>query len=1210
MENVQCVNIDNIDNEKVESILNRVIENTLSPYIDQIRETGLKKQIAIRVPGLDIDKKLISITKKHLSPVREIELGKGIGRASVCYKNGKILIKPAGTFAFFINEITITDDQIIAAFDNVLEQIQNKYIDDLSFVKVRVAEIIKNLSETGLYKPSTSEEKTLYDLILLVLLNYDFKREEALPEWIKVALDNLEKEEITNSLLLTIRDHVSMIATVISENLYIDLKRTIDSRILRVTLSKKTNKGQISGFLNLVGIDIKSKIEEFAKEYMSPSFVQGVGEIIVNIASSILYDVKEDESEISDDIDDRMIPFDVTVTMGKDPKTQKAFRWYTSKHIKKSYIYISKSKDFSEYIEMEAEYEDVLNPKTVYDLGPLSKYTVVEVSKFSCVVCNLEPDTKYYYRVGNIETKNISDIMSFKTGKDSKSFTFISLADSQGMVKSNYDLFNNTFKAAVKKFPEAEFVTHLGDFVDDGNNEDYWEWLFEDRVWQQNTVVPVAGNHEARVNHVVYESGAENSIISHFNVQGFPEQDTSTGIYYSFEYGDATFIVFNTNDLDKDNKIDMKQYKWALRVASNVKTKWRIVLIHKSPYSNGPHHDDDDVRAMTKQIVDFCREANIDLVIAGHDHVFVRTSVLINGKKSRYNDKIIKRNGIKYETAINPLGTVFVVPGTSGVKNYGQDLSAIIPNDVMEQPNCPVFSAVTVEDNILYFSSYKYNDVKGESHLLDSYALEKTNVDYINVSKEEDEEKIRLEKAYKNIKNSSKVVVRNRSEFTQALNDESVGTIITEGNDIKIETIFGKKRNQVITRDVCIEGSSCIYNITFKVKNGATLIFKDLVTIDNTRTQGSLFPASNCVELYDNSVLVMEDYSSLRTEYGTGVKGFCVFMYGSKSRAYFNSESEQWGSKGSVYAIHNGSKIIINSGKFSNKGVRYAIKTYGKIVINGGKIKDLQAMHSSKVFFNDGVIGNDNDLNSKTPLTIYNKAYFSGGRVKENNGVSINLADRNARLYIRPSHEGAVNICGMKPYLSRIKTDNFKDAVSFFNEDVGEPHFQEYDKMFIINKKIHEFDELVELTPKELDTRLGSYIKASLPEGDSYVWARALYASAEKNVNHFKCSSGAKAFIYSDLKHITNYPVKKIYIKKVDTLRFSEDNENKYQLSYTSYPEKALDDKVYWSVDDTEVAEIDDSGLLKIKKPGIFRATAVLVSNSSIFCRREIKVVK
>ena len=124
------------------------------------------------------------------------------------------------------------------------------------------------------------------------------------------------------------------------------------------------------------------------------------------------------------------------------------------------------------------------------------------------------------------------------------------------------------------------------------------------------------------------------------------------------------------------------------------------------------------------------------------------------------------------------------------------------------------------------------------------------------------------------------------------------------------------------------------------------------------------------------------------------------------------------------------------------------------------------------------------------------------------------------------------------------------------------------------------------------------------------MWARKLYVSDNKNVDHFKCSSGAKAFIYSDLRHITNYPVEKIYIEKVDTLKFSKEDENKYQLNYISYPEKALNDKVYWSVDDTEIAEIDNSGLLTIKRPGKFRVNAVLMSNSNVFCRREINVIR
>lgn len=1206
MNNHNNTNIKNISNENIEEILDKVIESTAYPYIEQIKKTGLKEQISIRVPGFDIEEKIISITKRYLSPVREIELGKRIGRATIGYKNGKIIIKPSGTFALFINEITITDAQIIAAFDSVLEQIQDKYINDLSFIKIKAAEIIQSLSDTGIYKPKTSEEKTLYDLVLLILLNYDFEMEGNLPDWIKEAICNLKREEIINRLILTIRDHISMIATIISENIYIDLKRAIDSRIVRVTLSRKTNKGQIASFLKLFGINIKSKIEEFSEDYMSPSFVKGVGEIIVSLANSFLYDVKDDASELEDNIDNRLKPFDITLTLGKEPKTQRAFRWYTSQNIKESYLYLSKTKSFVDCLIIKAEYENVLNPKTVYNLGPLSKYTVAKVSKFSAEISNLEQNSLYYYRVGDKNTNNLSETMSFKTGQESDSFTFITLTDSQGMVKSNYDLFNNTFNEAINRFSDAEFVAHLGDFVDDGNNEDYWEWLFESKIWRRNAVVPVSGNHEARVNHAVFESGAENSIVSHFNVQGYPKQDTSTGVYYSFEYKNATFIILNTNDLDKNKKINIEQYRWALRVANNAKTRWKIILAHKSPYSNGPHHDDGDVESLKDQIIELCNKAKIDILLAGHDHVYVRTPIMLNGKKSRYNDKIIKRNGIKYETAINPNGTVFITPGTSGVKNYSQDMSVIIPSDFMAQPSLPVYSAIRVEKDIIYFSSYKYKDAKGKSYLLDSFAIEKTeDKKILNETIKQD----KLDKNYNNVNNSLEVTVRNRYEFIQALEDESVGTIVTEGNDIKIETAFGKNRKQIINRDICIKGSSCIYNVTFKVKNNATLIIKDLVCIDNTRTQGSLFPASNCVELYDNSTLVMEDYASLRTEYGIGIKGFCVYIFGKNAKAYFKSQSINWGSKGSISSNQKDSVIVIDSGVFSSKGRKNAIKTDGTIIINDGNVKDILGSRNSKIFLNGGTIGNTRDLNPKVPITVYNEMYFTGGKIKESNNISINLSDKNSRLHIKPIHEGAVDINGIKPYLSKIKTDNYNEVYSYFNKYIKEPRYQTYDKICVSKNKVFDFEELVNAKYEEVLSNLSDNIKASIPEGEYYVWAKALFVSNDKIVSGIKCNSGAKSFVYTDPRHIINYPVEKIYIEKVDTIEYSENENNKYQLSYISSPREALGDNVFWSVDNVEVADIDYNGVLTVKAPGRVKVTAFLQSNDRIFCRREIKII-
>ena len=240
---------------------------------------------------------------------------------------------------------------------------------------------------------------------------------------------------------------------------------------------------------------------------------------------------------------------------------------------------------------------------------------------------------------------------------------------------------------------------------------------------------------------------------------------------------------------------------------------------------------------------------------------------------------------------------------------------------------------------------------------------------------------------------------------------------------------------------------------------------------------------------------------------------------------------------------------------------------------------------------------------------MYNEMYFTGGKIKESNNISINLSDKNSRLHIKPIHEGAVDINGIKPYLSKIKTDNYNEVYSYFNKYIKEPRYQTYDKICVSKNKVIDFEELVNAKYEEVLSNLSDNIKASIPEGEYYVWAKALFVSNDKIVSGIKCNSGAKSFVYTDPRHIINYPVEKIYIEKVDTIEYSENENNKYQLSYISSPREALGDNVFWSVDNVEVADIDYNGVLTVKAPGRVKVTAFLQSNDRIFCRREIKII-
>ena len=81
------------------------------------------------------------------------------------------------------------------------------------------------------------------------------------------------------------------------------------------------------------------------------------------------------------------------------------------------------------------------------------------------------------------------------------------------------------------------------------------------------------------------------------------------------------------------------------------------------------HPEDKDVIAIRKQLNNLAADCDVDLVLSGHDHVYNRTPYLSQGKTQQVKTKTLP---IKYTAAVNPSGTVFVIAGTAGVKNYVQ----------------------------------------------------------------------------------------------------------------------------------------------------------------------------------------------------------------------------------------------------------------------------------------------------------------------------------------------------------------------------------------------------------------------------------------------------------------------------------------------------------------------------------------------------------
>ena len=306
---------------------------------------------------------------------------------------------------------------------------------------------------------------------------------------------------------------------------------------------------------------------------------------------------------------------------------------------------------------------------------------------------NLKPGMEYVYRVGN-GTDSFSPQSSFKTaGGDLKSFTFISLTDTQGESAKDYLKYKNILDKALEKFPETSFLIHTGDMVDNGDRISQWD-LFSGAAKAELMKLPIApsvGNHEA-FNKNNTNANTKN-FVNTFNPTIAKDTGAPSGTVYSFDYGNAHIAVMNTQCGSKNLK---KQAEWLKKDMTKSGKLWKIVALHRGPY--GATYDTTDIRRVWTPVFD---EVGVDLVFQGHDHNYVRSYPMKN--------KVRVKDGE---------GTVYMIGNTGGVKFY--PLKSRSWQAVNLQPKTQMYIAVTIENSIMTVGAY---DVKNT--LCDSLVIKK-----------------------------------------------------------------------------------------------------------------------------------------------------------------------------------------------------------------------------------------------------------------------------------------------------------------------------------------------------------------------------------------------------------------------------------------------------------------------------------------------------
>ncbi|MGO4695641.1 glycosyl hydrolase family 8 [Paenibacillus sp. 2TAB26] len=434
------------------------------------------------------------------------------------------------------------------------------------------------------------------------------------------------------------------------------------------------------------------------------------------------------------------LPKMINMTFNGDPKTSIALAWYTDTMTDSVVQVVEASKMSGNVFPADGvvSYKGTAEEiQTFMTEADRDSNTFTKFISHKAIARELKPGTDYKFRVGNGEEGSWSIIGSFTTDTAANQpFRFIAGSDSQASNKSDFEPWADTFRKAVDYTLDPKFLISAGDLVDNGDLEEQWQWMLGLAQDSLTNVpyVPVLGGHEVN-DYDGDVTTPNNNFYNHFNLPKQTVAGTDEGSVYSFEYGDALFMVFNSQyegglaangkDVEWADKEFWDQVKWMQNTVAKSDKKWKFVTFHKGPYGAGDNSaqwEDERVQFYKKYLIPEFDEMGIDMVFEAHDHMYMRSFQMLN-------DEIIKDFKIDEEgNAIDPKGTVYLMSNAFGNKFYEKnnqhyidengDAQEVkdengnpIPYDdyfaeIDTQPFKKMFTDVSISDKVLAFTAF------------------------------------------------------------------------------------------------------------------------------------------------------------------------------------------------------------------------------------------------------------------------------------------------------------------------------------------------------------------------------------------------------------------------------------------------------------------------------------------------------------------------
>lgn len=320
-----------------------------------------------------------------------------------------------------------------------------------------------------------------------------------------------------------------------------------------------------------------------------------------------------------------------------------------------------------------------------YGLSPqvLGSVVTSNVAKIQHEVrlTGLRPDTLYYYAVGTADRVLVGgDAQHFfrtsPTHGQVKKMRLWVVGDSGTGGTAQQEVRDAMLRYVGQRPPDL--FLHMGDIAYNSGTDDEFQRHFFDiyrDILRVTPCWPTLGNHEGQNSDSATQTGP------YYDAYVLPKGAEAGGVasgteaYYSFDYGHVHFIVLDSHDSSRS--VTGPMLIWLKADLAATKQPWLVAYWHHPPYSKGSHDSDTEsqLREMRERALPILEAAGVDLVMAGHSHIYERSYLLhgaydtpttATGKIVDNGDGKLDGTGPYQKTVVGAKGAVYVVAGHGG----------------------------------------------------------------------------------------------------------------------------------------------------------------------------------------------------------------------------------------------------------------------------------------------------------------------------------------------------------------------------------------------------------------------------------------------------------------------------------------------------------------------------------------------------------------